>query len=65
MPTVLPSRSAIAVATQRLSWRETARFLILLARVRWLNRRLAIVHDRSERLGLDAAGLDLLLTLRH
>ena len=65
MPTALPTRTEIAAAAQRLSWPDTARFLILLARVRWLNRRLEAAHRRVERYGLDVAGLDLVITARR
>ena len=36
MPTALPTRPA---AEPRLSWPQTARFLVLVARVRWLDKR--------------------------
>ncbi|MGU3664532.1 hypothetical protein ACLBX9_10150 [Methylobacterium sp. A49B] len=65
MPTALPIRLATAEAAQRLSWPATARLLILLLRVRWLNRRLVVAHQRVDRLGLDVAGPDLLLTARR
>ena len=65
MPTALPSRSGVAAAAKRLSWPDTARFLILLVRVRRLNRRLEIGRRRVERDGLDVAGPDLLLTSRR
>ena len=65
MPTALPTRTETATAAQRLSWPDTARFLILLARVRWLNRRLEAAHRRVKRYGLDVAGLDLVITARR
>ena len=65
MPTALPSRIEAATAVRRLSWGDTARFLILMARLRWLNLRLEAARRRVNRLGLDAAGLGLLLTARR
>ncbi|SDO51319.1 hypothetical protein SAMN05216360_12512 [Methylobacterium phyllostachyos] len=65
MPTALPIRSQHAAAVEHLSWPDTARFLILLVRVRWLNRRLEVAHARVERYGLDDAGPALLLTARR
>lgn len=62
MPTALPNHFRHAAAVQRLSWPDTARFLILLFRVRRLNRRLEADHRRVERYGLDAAGPALLAT---
>ncbi len=62
MPTLLPNRSRHAAAVERLSWLNTARFVILLLRVRRLNRRLEADHRRVERYGLDAAGPTLLAT---
>ena len=64
MPTAVPIRAQRVAAVQNLSWPDTARFLILLVRVRSLNRRLEVVHARVERHGLDAAGPALLLTAR-
>ncbi|WP_267426991.1 hypothetical protein [Methylobacterium sp. GC_Met_2] len=65
MPTLLPNHSRHAVAAGRLSWPDTARFVVLLLRVRRLNRRLGTAHARVERYGLDAAGPALLLTARR
>lgn len=65
MPTALSTRTETAAAAQRLSWPDTARFLILMVRVRWLNRWLEAVHHRVERHGLDVAGLDLVITARR
>ena len=65
MPTTLPNCPDIAAAARRLSWRDTGRFLILLLRVRRLNRRLEADHRRVERDGLDAAGPALLATARR
>ena len=48
----------------RLSWRQTVRLFVLLGRVRWLDWRLAAAHRRVGRLGLDAAGDDLLRLAR-
>ncbi len=56
MPTALPYR---APQVRRLSWRETVRFLALVARVRWLDWRL---HAASRHDGSDEAG-DRLLAL--
>ncbi|MCJ2087246.1 hypothetical protein MKK88_14810 [Methylobacterium sp. E-005] len=58
-----PPRHAAAV--RRLSWPDTARLVILLLRVRRLNRRLSADHRRVERHGLDAAGPALLATARR
>lgn len=57
MPTLLPTRPA---PERRLSPLETIRFLGLIVRVRWLDRRLHAAHRRVDRLGLDAAGDELL-----
>ena len=65
MPTAVPIRSQHAAAVERLSWPDTARFVILLLRVRWLNRRLVVAHRNVQRHGLDIAGPDLLLTARR
>ncbi|MGU3668427.1 hypothetical protein ACLBX9_29960 [Methylobacterium sp. A49B] len=65
MPTTLPDRTDIVAAAQRLSWRDTAKFLILLARVHWLNRRLNAAHRGVERHGLDIAGPDLVIAARR
>lgn len=45
---------------RRLSWGQTIQFLTLVARVRWLDHRLRAAHRRVDRLGLDAAGPQLL-----
>lgn len=65
MPTTLPSRSKTAAIPQRRSWPDTARFLILLLRVRWLNRQLAGARRRVARQGLDVAGVDLVVIARR
>ena len=65
MPTALPIRSRHAAAVQRLSWPNTARFLILLARVRWLNQRLEAGHRRVARYGLNVGGPDLIAAARR
>lgn len=62
MPTALPSRPPPA---RRLSLLETVRFFGLLARVRWLDSRLHAAHRRVDRLGLDAAGAELLRLARR
>jgi hypothetical protein len=61
MPVSLPTRSPRA---QRLSLPETIRFFVLLARSRWLLRRLNAAHERVSRLGDDAVGDALLLAAR-
>ena len=53
MPTAIPARSEIATAAPRLPRSDTARLLIILARVRWLNRQLEATHRRVERYGID------------
>ena len=65
MPTAIPNHSRHAAAVQHLSWRDTARFAILLLRVRRLNRRLETDHRQVERDGFDAAGPALLATARR
>lgn len=65
MPTILRKRPEIAVAAQRLSWRDTVRFVILLAQVRWLNRRLEAARCRVEHYGFDIAGPDLVIAARR
>ena len=62
MPTVLPARSGTVAAYQQLSWLNTVRVIILLAQVRWLNRRLEAARRRVDRYGLEVAGPDLVLT---
>lgn len=64
MPTVLPIQPQYALAVQRLSWPDKIWLVILLLRVRWLNRRLEADYRRVERDGLDAAGPALILTAR-
>ena len=65
MPTVLPDRPKAAAAAQRLSWPDTVRLLILLARVRWLNRRLDTARRQVAHHGLDVAGPDLVIVARR
>jgi hypothetical protein len=65
MPTTLPSRSKAATLAQSLSWPETARFLILLLRVRWLNRQLEGARRRVTHHGLNVAGVDLVVIARR
>lgn len=65
MPTALPPRPGVAAAAQRLSWPDTARLLILLARVRWLNRRLKVARRRVVRDGLNVAGPTLIITAQR
>ena len=62
MPTALPFRLP---PVRRLSLPETARFLVLIVRARWLDRRLHAVHRQVDRLGLDAAGDELLRLARR
>ncbi|WP_128755102.1 hypothetical protein [Methylobacterium sp. GXF4] len=61
MPMTIPNLSPTAAAVERLPWSKMARFLVLLAWVRWLNRRLHAAHQRVHRQGLDAGGADLVL----
>ncbi|UIN35124.1 hypothetical protein [Methylobacterium oryzae] len=65
MPTILPDRSKAAAAAQRLSWPDTARLLIMLVRVRWLNRELEGARRRVAGYGLDAAGPNLVVIARR
>ena len=65
MPTAIPTRTEIAAAAQRLSWPDTARFLILLLQVRRLNRRMQAANRRVDRYGFDIAGTDLALTMQR
>lgn len=65
MPTALPPRPGVAAAAQHLSWPDTARLLILLARVRWLNQQLKVARRRVVRDGLDVAGTALIITARR
>lgn len=62
MPTALPSSPRPA---RRLSWGETVRFFVLLARTRWLLWQLNAAHERVIRLGEDAAGDALLHAARR
>lgn len=62
MPTALPTRPA---PERRLSWPQTIRFLGLVARLRWLDRRLHAAHRRVDRLGPDLAGDELLRLTRR
>jgi hypothetical protein len=57
MPTILPRRTG---PERRLSWAETIWFFCLIARVRWLDRRLHAACRDLDRLGLDVAGAQLL-----
>ncbi|MGH1592394.1 hypothetical protein ACRBEV_33285 (plasmid) [Methylobacterium phyllosphaerae] len=57
MPTMLPRRAG---PERRLSWPETVRFFCLIARVRWLDRRLHATYRQVDRLGFDVAGAQLL-----
>lgn len=59
MPTLLPARESQA---RTLSWPETVRFFVLLARVRWLDWRLHAAGRRTRTDSSDKAG-DRLLTL--
>ena len=62
MPTALPFRLP---PVRRLTLPETVRFLVLIVRVRWLDRRLHAAHRRVDCLGLDAAGDELLRLARR
>ncbi|MCJ2133248.1 hypothetical protein MKK69_04065 [Methylobacterium sp. J-026] len=42
MLTAIPNHSRHAAAAERLSWPDTARFVIPLLRVCWLSRRLEV-----------------------
>ena len=56
MPTTLPAVTVTAPRpAPRLTARQTVRFFYLLARSRWLLRRLNAAHDRLDREGTDAA----------
>ena len=65
MPAAVPTRALDVAAVQRLSWLDTARFVVLLLQIRWLNRRLEVAHACVERHGLDVAGPALLATARR
>jgi hypothetical protein len=65
MPTILPNRPQAAAAAQHLSWPDTARLLIMLVRVRWLNRKLQGARRHVARYGLDAAGPNLVVIARR
>lgn len=65
MPTALPIRSKAAAAAQRLPWFKMVRLIILLAQVRWLNRRMEDAHRRVARYGLGRAGSELVLAARR
>ena len=58
MPITLP------ILNRRLTWPQTLQFFALLARVRWLDRRMYASHRLVDRLGEDVAG-DELLKLAH
>ncbi len=62
MPTLLPIREPQARA---LSWPETVRFFVLLARVRWLDWRLHAAGRRTRRDSSDKAGDRLLALARR
>lgn len=55
MPTTLPAASPAPRPVPRLSLCQTVRFFYLLARSRWLLRRLNAAHDRIEHDKSDAA----------
>lgn len=63
MPTSIRTPSLTAIAIERLSWVHTARFIILLQRVRWLNRRMEAANLRVDQYGFDIAGTKLALTM--
>ena len=65
MPTTIRTRSLNAVAVERLSWPDTARFMVLLLRVRRLNRGLKAANRRVGRYGFDSAGAELALTMQR
>ena len=66
MPTALPSRSAPQTyrRSRVLTWPQTIRFFWLFASVIILDFRLHRAHRRVDRLGLDAAGDELLRLAR-
>ena len=61
MPTSIRTPSLTAAAVERLSWADTARFMILLQRVRWLNWRIKAANRRVDRDGFDVGGTKLAL----
>ena len=63
MPTSIRTPSLTAAAIKRLSWVDTARFIILLQRMRWLNWRMEAVNLQVDRYGFDIAGTKLALTM--
>ena len=65
MPTNIRVPSLIAAAVERLSWLDTARFKLLLLRVRRLNRRMEAANQRVDRYGFDIAGTELALTMQR
>ena len=64
MPTTLPAASPAPRPIPRLSLRQTVRFFYLLARSRWLLRRLNAAHDRIEHDKGDAASKALFAAAR-
>jgi hypothetical protein len=65
MPTELPTQRATVAAAKNLSWPDVVRLLILMTRVRWLNRRLEAARYRVDQHGLDVAGTDLVIIARR
>ena len=65
MPIAVPARSQRAEAVERLSWPNTARFVVLLLRVRWLNWRMKAANRRVDRYGFDIAGTELAVTIQR
>ena len=63
MPTSIRIPSLTATAIRRLSWMDTARFMILLQRVRWLNWRMEVANRHVDQQGFDVAGTKLALTM--
>jgi len=65
MPMTIQNLSPAVAAAQRLSWSDTARFIVLLLRVRRFNRRMMSAHDRVDRSGIDIAGPELVFAARR
>ena len=62
MPTTLPAPSSTGHV---LSWSDLVQFYVLIARARWLHRRLMAADRRLVRLGRDEDGFTLLLVARR
>jgi hypothetical protein len=62
MPTLLPSRRH---DDRRLTFSQTVMFLVLIARIRILDMRLAALYERAERRGQEPHGPTLLRLVRR